>query len=82
VLVEGGPSVAHVLLAAGLVDEAVIYQGGRPAGNDGLLPFADQGLDRLTASGQFIQTQTRNFGPDRMTAWQRKSLCLPALSAT
>jgi diaminohydroxyphosphoribosylaminopyrimidine deaminase/5-amino-6-(5-phosphoribosylamino)uracil reductase len=82
VLVEGGPSVAHVLLAAGLVDEAVIYQGGRPAGNDGLLPFADQGLDRLTASGQFIQTQTRDFGPDRMTAWQRKSLCLPALSAT
>ena len=27
VLVEGGPSVAHVLLDADLVDEAVIYQG-------------------------------------------------------
>jgi diaminohydroxyphosphoribosylaminopyrimidine deaminase/5-amino-6-(5-phosphoribosylamino)uracil reductase len=82
VLVEGGPSVAHVLLDAGLVDEAVIYQGERPAGNDGLLPFADQGLDRLVASGQFMQTQARSFGPDRMTSWQRKSLCLPALSAT
>ncbi len=82
VLVEGGPSVAHVLLDADLVDEAVIYRGARPAGNDGLLPFADQGLDRLTASGQFIQMQARSFGPDRMTSWQRKSLCLPALSVT
>lgn len=81
-LVEGGPSVAHVFLDAGLIDEAVIYQGARPAGSDGLLPFVDSGLDRLTASGQFTSIETREFGPDRMTSWQRTSLCLPALSAT
>jgi diaminohydroxyphosphoribosylaminopyrimidine deaminase/5-amino-6-(5-phosphoribosylamino)uracil reductase len=81
-LVEGGPSVAQVFLDAGLVDEAVIYQGATPAGSDGLLPFVGEGLDRLTNSGHFSQTQAREFGPDRMTWWQRKRKCLPALSAT
>ena len=82
VLVEGGPSVAHVFLEAGLVDEAIIYQGARPAGSEGLLPFVDRGLDRITASGQFSQVEARKFGPDRMTSWQRTGTCLPALSAT
>jgi diaminohydroxyphosphoribosylaminopyrimidine deaminase / 5-amino-6-(5-phosphoribosylamino)uracil reductase len=81
-LVEGGPSVAHVMLDADLVDEAVIYQGSTPAGSDGLLPFAGEGLDRLTESGHFTQTQERTFGPDRMTWWQRQRRCSPALSPT
>jgi diaminohydroxyphosphoribosylaminopyrimidine deaminase/5-amino-6-(5-phosphoribosylamino)uracil reductase len=81
-LVEGGPSVARVFLDADLVDEAVIYQGSTPAGSDGLVPFVSEGLDRLTECGHFTQTQTRDFGPDRVTWWQRKRKCLPALSAT
>jgi diaminohydroxyphosphoribosylaminopyrimidine deaminase/5-amino-6-(5-phosphoribosylamino)uracil reductase len=81
-LVEGGPSVAHVMLDADLVDEAVIYQGSTPAGSDGLLPFAGEGLDRLTESGHFTQTQERTFGPDRMTWWHRQRRCSPALSPT
>jgi diaminohydroxyphosphoribosylaminopyrimidine deaminase / 5-amino-6-(5-phosphoribosylamino)uracil reductase len=81
-LVEGGPSVAQVFIDAGLVDEAVIYQGATPAGSDGLLPFVSEGLDRLTNSSHFSQIQARDFGPDRMTWWQRKRKCLPALSAT
>jgi diaminohydroxyphosphoribosylaminopyrimidine deaminase / 5-amino-6-(5-phosphoribosylamino)uracil reductase len=82
VLVEGGPSVAHVFLEGDLVDEAAIYQGSTPAGSDGLLPFVSEGLDRLTDSGHFTQTQGRTFGPDRMTWWQRQRKCSPALSAT
>jgi len=81
-LVEGGPSVAHVLLDGDLVDEAVIYQGSSPAGSDGLLPFVSEGLDRLTDSGHFTLTQERTFGPDRMTWWQRQRKCSPALSPT
>ena len=81
-LLEGGPSVAHVMLDADLVDEAVIYQGSTPAGSDGLLPFVGEGLDRLTESGHFTQTQERTFGPDRMTWWQRQRRCSPALSLT
>jgi diaminohydroxyphosphoribosylaminopyrimidine deaminase/5-amino-6-(5-phosphoribosylamino)uracil reductase len=82
VLVEGGPSVAHVFLDGDLVDEAVIYQGSTPAGSDGLLPFVSEGLDRLTDSSDFTQTQARTFGPDRMTLWQRPRKCSPASSAT
>jgi diaminohydroxyphosphoribosylaminopyrimidine deaminase/5-amino-6-(5-phosphoribosylamino)uracil reductase len=81
-LVEGGPSVAHVLLDAGLVDEAVIYHGSSPAGSEGLLPFGSEGLDRLTESGHFTLMDERTFGPDRMTWWQRKRRCSPALSPT
>ena len=81
VLVEGGPTVARAFLDADFVDEAVVYQGGKPAGRDGLTPFAGDGLDRLTASDHFVVSATRSFGPDRMTLWRRVRSCLQALSA-
>jgi diaminohydroxyphosphoribosylaminopyrimidine deaminase/5-amino-6-(5-phosphoribosylamino)uracil reductase len=81
VLVEGGPSVAQVFLAADLVDEAIIYQGAKPAGVDGLLPFVSEGLDRLSEGGHFTLVESRQFGPDRMTKWRRKRACSPASSA-
>jgi diaminohydroxyphosphoribosylaminopyrimidine deaminase/5-amino-6-(5-phosphoribosylamino)uracil reductase len=81
VLVEGGPSVARAFLEADLVDEAVMYQGPEPAGDDGLTPFAGEGLDRLTASGHFTQIASRAFEPDRMTWWRRMRTCSRALSA-
>ena len=81
VLVEGGPSVARAFLDADLIDEAVIYQGPKPAGADGLMPFVSEGLDRLTASGHFTQREARSFGPDRMTWWRRDRRCSLALSA-
>ncbi|HEY8263164.1 MAG TPA: bifunctional diaminohydroxyphosphoribosylaminopyrimidine deaminase/5-amino-6-(5-phosphoribosylamino)uracil reductase RibD [Methyloceanibacter sp.] len=80
-LVEGGPSVARVFLAADLVDEAIIYQGAKPAGIDGLLPFVSEGLDRLSEGGHFTLVESRQFGPDRMTKWRRKRACSPASSA-
>lgn len=80
-LVEGGPSVAQVFLAADLIDEAIIYQGEKPAGTDGLLPFVSEGLDRLSEGGHFTLVETRQFGPDRMTKWRRKRACSPASSA-
>jgi diaminohydroxyphosphoribosylaminopyrimidine deaminase/5-amino-6-(5-phosphoribosylamino)uracil reductase len=79
VLVEGGPCVAKALLDADLVDTAVIYQSSKPAG-DALLPFASEGLDRLTECSHFTLHQSRSFGPDRMTSWRRKRPCSPALS--
>jgi diaminohydroxyphosphoribosylaminopyrimidine deaminase / 5-amino-6-(5-phosphoribosylamino)uracil reductase len=80
-LVEGGPSVAQVFLAADLVDEAIIYQGAKPAGIDGLLPFVSEGLDHLSEGGHFTLVESRQFGPDRMTKWRRKRACSPASSA-
>jgi diaminohydroxyphosphoribosylaminopyrimidine deaminase/5-amino-6-(5-phosphoribosylamino)uracil reductase len=81
VLVEGGPSVARAFVDADLVDEAVIYQGPKPVGESGILPFVGDGLDRLTATGHFIEIETRSFGPDRMSWWRRVERCSPALSA-
>lgn len=40
VLVEGGPHLSASLLAAGLVDQLIVYVGGRVAGGSGLAPFA------------------------------------------
>jgi diaminohydroxyphosphoribosylaminopyrimidine deaminase / 5-amino-6-(5-phosphoribosylamino)uracil reductase len=81
-LVEGGPSVARVLLDADLIDEAVFYHGAAAAGSDGLLPFVSEGLDRLEERGHFTKTDARGVGPDRVSWWQRRRLCSPALSAT
>jgi diaminohydroxyphosphoribosylaminopyrimidine deaminase/5-amino-6-(5-phosphoribosylamino)uracil reductase len=81
ILVEGGPQVARTFLDADLIDEAVIYQGPKPAGANGLTPFAGEGLDRVTASGHFTKAAARSFGPDRMTWWRRDRRCSLALSA-
>ena len=81
VLVEGGAQVARAFLDAGLIDEAVIYRGPKPVGSDGLLPFLNEGLDPIVASGHFTQTEARSFGPDRMTWWRRVRPCSQALSA-
>src|SRR6185437_8680451 len=81
VLVEGGPSVARAFLDADLIDEMVIYEGSQPAGPDGLIPFVNEGLDRVIANSHFAQTLSRAFGPDRMTTWRRMARCSPALSA-
>ncbi len=81
VLVEGGPTVARDFLDADLIDEAVIYHGAKPVGEDGLMPFVSEGLDRVTSSGHFTQIEARAFGPDRMTWWRRVRRCSLALSA-
>ena len=81
VLVEGGPSVARAFVDADMVDEAVIYQGPKGVGESGILPFVGDGLDRLTASGHFIEIEIRSFGPDRMSWWRLVERCSPALSA-
>jgi riboflavin biosynthesis pyrimidine reductase len=72
--------VARAFLDADLVDEAVIYQGAKIVG-DGIMPFVSEGLDRVTASGQFTRLDARAFGPDRMTWWRRIRRCSLALSA-
>jgi diaminohydroxyphosphoribosylaminopyrimidine deaminase / 5-amino-6-(5-phosphoribosylamino)uracil reductase len=81
VLVEGGPSVARAFLDADLLDEVAIYQGPKPVGPGGLMPFVSAGLDRLTANGHFTKVESRPFGPDRMSLWRRVERCSPALSA-
>ena len=67
VLVEGGPTVARAFLDADLIDEAVIYQGAKPVGEDGShalrQPRVLIGSPRAGISPKF---EARSFGPDRM----------------
>lgn len=70
-LVEGGPTVAAALLDGALVDEAVLFQGATPAGEGGLQPFGNSGLDRLTRSGPFKLHLERPIGPDDMRVYRR-----------
>jgi diaminohydroxyphosphoribosylaminopyrimidine deaminase / 5-amino-6-(5-phosphoribosylamino)uracil reductase len=48
-MVEGGPTVAASFVAADLVDAAVLLQGDKPIGDDGIAPLEGMALDRLTA---------------------------------
>jgi diaminohydroxyphosphoribosylaminopyrimidine deaminase/5-amino-6-(5-phosphoribosylamino)uracil reductase len=82
VLVEGGPAVAQALLDADLIDEVIVYQGASPAGGDGLLPFVDDGIERIAFCKDFTETEKRCFGEDRMTSWRRQRSCSPALLPT
>ncbi len=82
VLAEGGPAVARALLDADLIDEAIIYQGATPAGEDGLLPFVESGLERIAFSKEFTETEQRRFGKDRMISLRRQRACSPALLPT
>lgn len=71
-LVEGGPSVARSFLDAGLVDEAIVFQGTAPAAGGGLLPFVDSGIDRIAGSDRFELHADRSIGSDRMRVWRRR----------
>ena len=72
-MVEGGPTVARTCLSAGVVDEAVIFTGAKPAGIKGLMPFVDTGLERLTESDEFMLQHERMLGADRMAVYRRRS---------
>ena len=81
VLIEGGPSVADAFLDADLVDEAVIYQGANPVGEQGLAALGGDGLDRFAKNSHFTVIASRAFGEDRMTRWRRMRTCSLELSA-
>jgi len=71
-LVEGGPTVAKTCMGAGVVDEAVVFIGTIPAGKKGLMPFVEEGLERLTESDEFMLHNERTLGADRMAVYRRR----------
>lgn len=66
-LVEGGPTLAASLLAADLVDEAMLFQSPKSVGPDGIDAFdqAAAALPRLTLA------DTEQIGPDRLELYLR-----------
>jgi diaminohydroxyphosphoribosylaminopyrimidine deaminase / 5-amino-6-(5-phosphoribosylamino)uracil reductase len=67
-LLEGGPTVATALLAADLVDEAMLFKSPKSVGADGIDAFdqpAAAALSRLTL------VETEQIGPDRLDLYLR-----------
>ncbi len=73
VLCEGGGAVAASLLAAGLVDEIVVFTAGFALGADGLPGIAAMGVDVLTAVERFDLVDTRPVGADTLTRWAKRA---------
>jgi len=68
-LVEGGPTVAAALLAADLVDEAMLFQSPKSVGAEGLDAF-----DRpvATSLSRLKLAETEQIGPDRLDIYRRE----------
>lgn len=69
VLVEAGPTLAGSLLAAGLVDELVIYQAPHIMGSETITMFSTPDVTTLAGRRELVVTDSRRIGADtRITA--------------
>ena len=71
-MVEGGPTLAAAFLAAGLVDEAVLFQSPKVVGADGIDALDGLSLTALTQSPQLTRVSSESFGADRCEIFERK----------
>ncbi|MEM1430747.1 MAG: bifunctional diaminohydroxyphosphoribosylaminopyrimidine deaminase/5-amino-6-(5-phosphoribosylamino)uracil reductase RibD [Pseudomonadota bacterium] len=69
VLCEGGGAFAASLLAAGLVDELVVFTAGLALGAEGQPGLGAMGIDRLADAPRFALSCLRAVGPDAMAIW-------------
>jgi diaminohydroxyphosphoribosylaminopyrimidine deaminase/5-amino-6-(5-phosphoribosylamino)uracil reductase len=70
-LVEGGAAVAGAFLAAGLVDEAILFHSPVAVGEGRVPALGATPLEAVTASAQFRLVERRRFGGDRMARYER-----------
>lgn len=67
---EGGGALAASLLRAGLVDELVLFQGGRIIGAEGRAATGPLLIDRLASAPAFDLVDQRQMGGDVMQVWR------------
>jgi diaminohydroxyphosphoribosylaminopyrimidine deaminase/5-amino-6-(5-phosphoribosylamino)uracil reductase len=70
-MVEGGPTVAAALVAADLVDEAVLLRGPSPIGADGIDALEAMPLTALTDSPQLRSLGIETVGADTIETFER-----------
>jgi diaminohydroxyphosphoribosylaminopyrimidine deaminase/5-amino-6-(5-phosphoribosylamino)uracil reductase len=70
VLCEGGGRLAASLLAAGLVDELVLFTGARVIGADGVPAVGGIELDRLAEAPGFRLEGVETLDGDVMSVWR------------
>jgi diaminohydroxyphosphoribosylaminopyrimidine deaminase/5-amino-6-(5-phosphoribosylamino)uracil reductase len=70
-MVEGGPTVAASLIAAGFVDEAAIFRARTAIGADGIDALEAMSLSALTASPRFASRGIESVGEDSLETFER-----------
>ena len=71
-LVEGGATLAAVLLRAGLIDRIAWFRSGGIIGGDGIPAVEAYGVDRLADMAQFERRGVTRLGGDLLeTLWRR-----------
>ena len=71
VLVEGGPRTWNECLAAGVVDEAVVYVGAEPGPVDGLTVIPGGDTDTYFKPFGLRRIWTKPFGDDTRLVFRR-----------
>jgi diaminohydroxyphosphoribosylaminopyrimidine deaminase/5-amino-6-(5-phosphoribosylamino)uracil reductase len=69
-LAEGGPTLAAALIAADLVDEAILFQSAKIVGEDGIDALDDAAMAQLTQRLKPVRNEA--IGPDRQLICARE----------
>ncbi len=69
--VEGGPLLAGAFLDADMADEILIFMAAKSAGPGGLLPFGEQGLEKLYKLSGFERIGVRQIACDSVETYRR-----------
>lgn len=72
VLVEGGATLAAVLLRAALIDRIAWFRSDGIIGGDGIPAVEAYGIDRLTAMARFQRHGIRRVGADVLETFSRR----------
>jgi diaminohydroxyphosphoribosylaminopyrimidine deaminase / 5-amino-6-(5-phosphoribosylamino)uracil reductase len=71
-MVEGGPTLAAALLAADLIDEAVLFQSPKVVGSDGIDALDGLPLTALTQSQRLKCLMSESIGADTRVVFRRR----------
>jgi diaminohydroxyphosphoribosylaminopyrimidine deaminase / 5-amino-6-(5-phosphoribosylamino)uracil reductase len=71
-MVEGGPTLAASLVAADLVDEAMLFRAAKVVGADGIDALEGLPLGALTASPRLQRVGSEPLGADTWDVYERK----------
>jgi diaminohydroxyphosphoribosylaminopyrimidine deaminase / 5-amino-6-(5-phosphoribosylamino)uracil reductase len=71
-MVEGGPILAAALVAADLVDEAVLFQSPRIVGPDGIDALEGLPVTALTQSPALVSVRSAALGADSYEVFERR----------
>ncbi len=76
VIIEGGRTLAAAALAAGAVDDAMIYQAPRFLGGDAVAAIGELGIDSLETTPRLTGVRTKRLAEDLLITGRVASACL------